>query len=118
MNIEWLRDYCLSKAGVTESFPFGEDVLVFKVLGKMFALISINDPDSVNLKCDPEKAIELRAEYPEAVIPGYHMNKKLWNTVYFQGVPAPLLKELVDHSYTEVVAKLPKKIQLELQKNQ
>lgn len=114
MNIEWLRDYCLSKAGVTESFPFDEDVLVFKVMGKMFALISVSEPDTVNLKCEPERAIELRTQYPDAVMPGYHMNKKLWNTVSLCGVPFSLLQELVDHSYAEVVAGLPKKVRTAL----
>lgn len=114
MNIEWLRDYCLSKPGVTESFPFDEDVLVYKVAGKIFALISISKPDTVNLKCEPERAIELRAQYPDAVIPGYHMNKKMWNTVTLSGVPFSLLQELVDHSYAEVVAGLPKKVKAAL----
>ena len=84
MNIEHLREYCISKEFVTEEFPFDNDTLVFKVQGKMFALISISDPRSVNLKCDPEYAIELREQY-DAVQPGYHMNKKHWNTVELRG---------------------------------
>jgi predicted DNA-binding protein (MmcQ/YjbR family) len=108
MNIESIRDYCLSKQEVTESFPFGEDTLVFKVLGKMFALLNLQGQLSVNLKCDPEKAIELREEF-SSVLPGYHMNKRYWNTVVLDGsVPDRLLKEWIDHSYNEVVKSLPK----------
>jgi len=108
-NIESFREYCLSLPGVTESFPFDESTLVFKVINKLFALTGLNSPEfKVNLKCDPVKALELRAEYPD-VIPGYHMNKKHWNTVYFDGdLPDDLLVELVDHSYDLVVAKLTK----------
>ncbi|MBL0339711.1 MAG: MmcQ/YjbR family DNA-binding protein [Bacteroidetes bacterium] len=114
MNIEELRSYCLSKKGVTESFPFDEDTLVFKVMGKMFCLTSISEPDSINLKCEPEKAIELREQYP-CVQPGYHMNKKMWNTVEIDGsISKKLLKDWIDHSYNEVVAGLPKKLQIEL----
>jgi predicted DNA-binding protein (MmcQ/YjbR family) len=108
MNIESIREYCLSKPEVTESFPFGEDTLVFKVLGKIFALMNLNSELSVNLKCDPEKAIELREEY-SSVLPGYHMNKRYWNTVMVKGsVSDRLLKEWIDHSYEEVVKSLPK----------
>lgn len=108
MNIELFREYCLGKPGVEETFPFGEDVLVFKV-GKMFALTSLQEPNRCNLKCDPERAIELRAQY-EAVQPGYHMNKQHWNTVtYNHDLPDDLLRELIDHSYELVVASLPKK---------
>jgi predicted DNA-binding protein (MmcQ/YjbR family) len=104
----------MNKKGVTESFPFDNDTLVFKVMGKMFALASLNEPDSVNLKCDPEKTEELRAQYM-AVQPGYHMNKKMWNTVSFNvDVNDKLLYELIDHSYEEVVKGLPKKTQAEL----
>ncbi len=114
MNIEELREYCLSKKGTTEAFPFDEDTLVFKVMGKMFCLTSLSEPDSINLKCDPEKAIELREQYP-CVQPGYHMNKKMWNTVVIDGsVSKKLLKEWIDHSYDLVVAGLPKKVQSEL----
>lgn len=114
MNIEELRVYCLSKKAVTESFPFDQDTLVFKVMNKMFALISLKEPDSMNLKCDPEKAIELREQYTE-VKPGYHMSKKHWNTVYFEGnLSTKQIKEMIDHSYDLVFASLPKKIRNEL----
>lgn len=108
-NIESFRDYCLSLNGVTESFPFDENTLVFKVMNKLFALTGLNSTEfKVNLKCDPSRAVELRAQYPD-VIPGYHMNKKHWNTVFFDGdLPDILLVELVDHSYELVVAKLTK----------
>jgi predicted DNA-binding protein (MmcQ/YjbR family) len=110
MNIETLREYCLQKEAVTESFPFGEDVLVFKVMNKIFALISLNKPDYVNLKCDPNRAIELRAEFPDAIQPGFHMNKSLWNTVQLNAkLPQWLLHQLIDHSYEEVIKKMPKK---------
>jgi predicted DNA-binding protein (MmcQ/YjbR family) len=108
MNIEEFRTYCLSKKGVTESFPFGEDTLVLKVLDKMFALANLDGPLSVNLKCDPEKAAELREQY-KAVKPGYHMNKQHWNTVLINGtVSDVLIKEWIDHSYSLVVNSLPK----------
>lgn len=114
MNIEDLREYCISKKGTTEAFPFDEDTLVFKVMGKMFCLTSLSEPDSINLKCDPEKAIELREQYP-CVQPGYHMNKKMWNTVIIDGsVSKKLLKEWIDHSYDMVVAGLPRKVQSEM----
>jgi predicted DNA-binding protein (MmcQ/YjbR family) len=108
MNIETLRNYCLSKAGTTESFPFDNDTLVFKVMSKMFALVSIQAPDSVNLKCDPARSEELRAEWEE-IQPGYHMSKKHWNTVSFFGrLSEALIIELIDHSYTLVAASLKK----------
>ncbi len=114
MNIEDFRNYCLSKKGVTESFPFGEDTLVFKVMGKMFCLTSLSEPDRINLKCDPEKAIALREEY-SCVLPGYHMNKSMWNTVIMDGtVSKKMICEWIDHSYDEVVKKLPKKDRLTL----
>lgn len=110
MDIEKLREYCISKKGVTEEFPFGADTLVFKVGGKMFALTGLNEDLSINLKCDPELAIDLRERYP-AVQPGYHMNKTHWNTVYINGsVSDKLVCEWIDHSYDEVVSKLPKKM--------
>ncbi len=110
MNIETFRTYCLSKKGVTESFPFDETTLVFKVGSKMFALTALDAPElKVNLKCDPEKAISLREQYPE-IIPGFHMNKKHWNTVQFNSnIGVKLFKELIDHSYDLVVQSLPKK---------
>ncbi|WP_348799076.1 MmcQ/YjbR family DNA-binding protein [Flavobacterium adhaerens] len=118
MNLETYYEYCLSKKGVTEHFPFDQDTLVFKVGGKMFALSSLsqwekNEP-SVNLKCDPERALELRAEY-DAIQPGYHMSKIHWNTIAVnQDAPDVLLKELIDHSYDLVFKSLTKKIQMEI----
>lgn len=118
MNIESYRNYCINKKGVTEHFPFDEDVLVFKVMGKMFALSSVEKWEegtpSVNLKCDPDRALELRVEY-EAVQPGYHMNKNLWNTVAInQDVSDEMIRELIDHSYDLIVSSLTKKLQAEL----
>jgi predicted DNA-binding protein (MmcQ/YjbR family) len=114
MDLEAFRKYCLSKKGVSEGFPFGEDTLVFKVMGKIFAITSFEQPLSVNLKCDPEKAVELRERY-EDVQPGYHMNKKHWNTVNFEGeIPVRELKEMTDHSYELVVKSLTKKLKEEL----
>ena len=110
MTLEELQHYCAKKPGVDWDTPFGPDVLVFRVAGKAFALASIGVFDSVNLKCDPERAIELRERY-EGIVPGYHMNKKHWNTVDVTGsVPPKLLLELVDHSYDLVRASLPKKV--------
>ena len=114
MNLEELRDYCLQKPGTTEGLPFGEDTLVFKVGGKMFLLTGIQDGNSFNAKCDPELAIELRERYTE-VQPGYHMNKKMWNTIYMNGaLPKKLLIGMIDHSYDLVFKGLPKKIQDEI----
>ncbi|NOU18508.1 MAG: MmcQ/YjbR family DNA-binding protein [Bacteroidales bacterium] len=108
MNIEELREYCISKKGVTEGFPFDEVTLVFKVGGKMFALTNLDGEPSVNLKCNPEKAVELREQY-SAIIPGYHMSKLHWNTVYMdRSLPENLIKELIDLSYDLVLASLPK----------
>jgi predicted DNA-binding protein (MmcQ/YjbR family) len=109
MNIEQIREYCLKKKGVTEEFPFDEETLVFKVMGKIFILASLDSiPLQVNLKCDPEKAIELREEY-EAVQPGYHMNKRHWNTVIIDGsVPNKNILEWIDHSYNLVAEGLKK----------
>lgn len=110
MNIEEFREYCLSKKAVTESFPFDETTLVFKVAGKMFALTDIEPPFSVNLKCDPERAIELRETYA-SVLPGYHMNKQHWNTIEVDGsIPDKLIYEWTDHSYDLVVQSLSKAI--------
>src|ERR1700750_1208270 len=110
MNLEALREYCLGKAQAAESPPFGEDVLVFKVGSKIFALASLDEvPARVNLKCDPDRALELRDRYEE-VQPGYHMSKKHWNTVIIEGsVPLPELHSMIDHSYELVVESLPKK---------
>lgn len=111
MDIETFRNYCIEKPGTTEEFPFGEETLVFKVLGKMFALTDVDDFGGVNLKCDPEKAEELREKY-DGIKPGYHMNKKHWNTVSMDGsVNDKLVFELIDHSYDLVVKSLPKKDQ-------
>ena len=118
MNIEYFRDYCLNKKGVTESFPFDENTLVLKVMNKMFALTSLSKTwFSVNLKCDPEKAIELREKH-ENIIPGFHMNKKHWNTITFENeeLPNDLVIELIDHSYDLVVSKLTKKLKEELKR--
>ena len=115
MDIEAYREYCLSKKGVTEGFPFDEVVLVFKVMGKMFALTDVDQFASVNLKCDPDLAISLREQYP-AVKPGYHMNKNHWNTVEMDGsIPDKLFKAWIDHSYDLIVQRLPKKLQRELE---
>jgi len=117
MNVEELRTYCMEKPGVTESFPFDEHTLVFKVMNKMFALVGLERvPPQANLKCEPERAEELREEYDGLIIPGYHMNKKHWNTIYMQQLPPTILQELVDHSYGLVVAKLPRKDKEELQR--
>ena len=108
MDIVFFREYCLSKKGVTESFPFGEPTLVFKVMDKIFALTNIDNFERVSLKCDPEKAIALRETYP-SVRPGYHLSKKHWNTIEIDGTIAdPLLKSMIDDSYSLVVAGLPK----------
>lgn len=108
MNIESYRAYCLGKKGVTEEFPFGEETLVFKVMGKMFALTNVQNFSSINLKCGPEEGAELREKYA-SVLPGYHMNKKHWITVLMDGsVTDKLLKQWIDRSYDLVVAALPK----------
>jgi predicted DNA-binding protein (MmcQ/YjbR family) len=101
----------MAKKGVEETFPFDEKTLVFKVMGKMFALTGLEREEfQVNLKCDPDRAIQLREEYPEQVIPGWHSNKKHWNTVFFEaGLPDDLLCEMIDHSYDLVVKGLRKK---------
>ena len=115
MNIEELREYCLSFAGATESMPFDDNTLVFKVMNKMFALTILEGDLSVNLKCEPELALELRTKY-SCVVPGYHMNKKHWNTVQINGsVPEVLVKEWISYSYDLVVKSLPKKIKDELE---
>jgi predicted DNA-binding protein (MmcQ/YjbR family) len=114
MNIESFRDYCISKKGVTEEFPFGEETLVFKVLGKMFALINIDSFTSINLKYYPDTIEELREQH-ECVKPGYHMNKKHWNTVMVDGsVPDKQLRQWIDDSYNLVIDGLPKKLKEEL----
>ena len=116
MDVEAFREYCLSKKGVSEEFPFGPNTLVFKVAGKMFALCGLDRvPLEISLKCDPEKALDLRDEYPENITGAYHMNKKHWNSIRAEHLPPNLVKELIDHSYTLVVKGLPKKQQHELQ---
>ena len=116
MHIDEFRDYCLAKKGVTESFPFDEVTLVFKVMGKMFALASLdNHPLTANLKCAPDWSVELRERYDGLIIPGYHMNKAHWNTVTLEGqVPGSLIEDLIDHSYQLVIESLPKYKQREL----
>jgi len=109
MDLAAFREYCLAKPGASEGTPFGETVVVFKVAGKMFALAALDEiPTTVNLKCDPDLALELRDRY-EQVRPGYHMNKKHWNTVELEaGVPAAEVRKMIDHSYDLVVKSLPK----------
>lgn len=114
MNIEEYRDYCLSFPCTTEEFPFDESTLVFKVAGKMFALTDVEEFSGINLKCDPEKAIQLREQYPE-VQAGYHMSKKHWNTVSVNGgVNDELIKDWIKDSYDLVVNSLTKKLRAEL----
>jgi predicted DNA-binding protein (MmcQ/YjbR family) len=114
MDIEFVRDYCLKKKAVTEELPFDEDSPVYKVAGKIFAIVNLVPPYSINLKCEPEKAMELRERY-EAVTPGYHMNKTHWNTVELnQNIPPKLIKEWIDQSYELVVSGLPIKQRIKL----
>jgi predicted DNA-binding protein (MmcQ/YjbR family) len=120
MHIEQLRDFCIAKKGVTEHFPFDDFTLVFKVMHKMFALTGLNDwekgEQKINLKCDPDKSEELRAEY-EGINPGWHMNKKHWNTVFLNSsdVSDDLARELINHSYNLVVSGLTKKVKKKLE---
>jgi predicted DNA-binding protein (MmcQ/YjbR family) len=109
MDLAQFREYCLSKPHATEGTPFGPDVLAFKVGGKMFALAAFEEvPTTVNLKCDPDLALDLRDRYAQ-VKPGYHMNKKHWNTVEIEtGIPDAELRKMIDHSYELVVRTLPK----------
>jgi predicted DNA-binding protein (MmcQ/YjbR family) len=109
MNVETIREYVLQKPDVEEGFPFGEDTLVFKTRGKMFLLLSLAaDPLQFNVKCPPDKAVELRETYPDAVLPGYHMNKKHWNTIVVDGMlPTSLVQSFINESY-ELVAKSKK----------
>lgn len=116
MHIEAFRLYCLGLKGVEETLPFGPETLVFKVMGKMFAATGLNDEEfRVNLKCDPEWALDLRASYPD-IIPGWHMNKKHWNTVYCERdtIEETLIIQLIDHSYELVVSGLKKADQMAL----
>jgi predicted DNA-binding protein (MmcQ/YjbR family) len=115
MNIDQLREYCLAKPGTTEELPFGPDTLVFKVMGKMYLLTGLENPEiRVNVKCDPEIAIELREKY-DSVIPGYHMSKKHWNTIILSSeIDDEFFKEQIDNSYKLVSSSFTKKLQKEL----
>ncbi|WP_294670673.1 MmcQ/YjbR family DNA-binding protein [uncultured Fluviicola sp.] len=114
MHFDELIHFCFQLPGATETFPFDKRTLVIKVQNKMFALVDVEDPTGINLKCDPEKAVELRERY-DGIQPGYHMSKKHWNTVSLEGlVDDSLIKELIVHSYDLVVSSLPKKLQDEL----
>src|SRR5690554_2482202 len=117
MNIEEVRELCLQMSYATEDMPFDDKTLVFRVGGKMFALLGLDsDPASINLKCEPEHAISLREEYPENVFPGYHMNKQHWNTVIVQlPITKSIFQEMLQHSYELIFQKLPKKTKEELQ---
>lgn len=118
MNIEDIRNFCLSFSQTEECFPFDESTLVFKVRGKMFCLTDLDNTTRINIKCNPEEAIELREKY-HFVEPGYHMNKKHWNTVHIsQTTPPDLIKQWITNSYTTVVASLPKRIQKEIYNTQ
>jgi predicted DNA-binding protein (MmcQ/YjbR family) len=115
MNIESFRTYCLEKNGVTEEFPFDANTLVFKVMGKMFALADVDLFESINLKCDPERSMELREQF-SGIEPGFHMNKRHWNTVSMDGsISDKLLTELIDHSYDLVVSKLSRILKVKLE---
>ena len=114
MNIEEIQTYCLSKSHTSEDMPFDDSTLVFRVYGKIFALLNLEEKLSINLKCDPLKAIEFREQYP-AITPGYHMNKKHWNTVIMDGsLDKQIVFNLIDHSYLQVVSKLPMKLRNEI----
>lgn len=108
MNIEEVHEYCLSLKGAIECFPFDNTTLVFKVGNKMFALLNLDGRNTMNLKCNPEKAIELREKHT-GIIPGFHMNKTHWNTIFFEEISSKLLSELITHSYELVVNSLSKK---------
>jgi predicted DNA-binding protein (MmcQ/YjbR family) len=109
MQLSFLHDYCMAKKGVEDTLPFGPDTLVYKVMGKAFLLCGVDDVvESFNVKCDPDLAIELREQY-DYVLPGYHMNKKHWNTIKTDNASLKLVKEWIDHSYNLVVEKLTKK---------
>ncbi len=117
MNVEEIREFCLSFVGATESFPFDDTTLVFKVAGKMFALLSLEDDKSVSLKCDPERAMRLREHYP-AIRPARYMSKKYWIMVGYDRVRDDELKDWIAHSYDEVVAKLPRKDREQLEEKE
>jgi predicted DNA-binding protein (MmcQ/YjbR family) len=108
MNPEELRSFCLSFENTTEDFPFGPENLVFRIEGKIYLIIDLSEPDHCNVKCDPEKAIQFREEYPEDVLPGYHMNKKHWNTIRLNGkLPKSMIKDMIRESYQLVTASGP-----------
>lgn len=110
MNVESIREYCISKPDAEECFPFDEVTLVFKVFGKMFAIVPLDNPSWIGLKCDPERAVELRDEYPDEIVPGNHLNKKHWNSVIFNGrLDYRLVVELIDHSYSLVLPRKARK---------
>ena len=110
MNLETFRDFCLSLPHTTEDMPFGEDILAFRICGRIFVLTNLESvPLRASLKCNPERALELREQYPEKIVAGYHLNKKHWNTVLLEGLPLTLIKEMIQHSYDQVLAKVPKK---------
>ncbi len=116
MDIESLRNYCLAKKGVTEKFPFDEETLTFQVMEKIFLFVDINLPESIIVKCEPELALELREKHEE-ITPGYHMNKKHWNSVSLKGrLKKGQLLEMIDHSYQQVIKGLTKKKKEELQR--
>lgn len=112
MDVEWVRRECLGLPMTTEDMPFGDDTLVFRLHGKIFCLLSLEPADRMNLKADPEQAIAWREAYPQ-VLPGYHMNKRHWNTVLFDGLPETLLRDLIHHSFQRVKGSLSRKLQLE-----
>lgn len=119
MHIEAFRNHCIAKPGVEETFPFDEKTLVFKVMGKMFAICDVDDYRGFTSKCDPERAVELREQYPGGILPGWHTSKTHWNTlIAHAGVPDDLQRDLIDHSYDLVVAGLTKKLQAELRELQ
>ena len=118
MNVESVRNYCLQKPGSEETFPFDEETLVFKVMGKMFALLPLEKQGTVNLKCEPSYALELREQYPE-IQPGYHMSKKHWNTIEFHSdVNDKMMCQLINDSYDLVFKSLTKKIQSEIKESE
>lgn len=116
MNIEQIREYCLSLNGVTEDMPFGDDTLVFRVMNKIFALVNLDGESRINLKCEPGRAISLREEF-SAIIPGYHMNKMHWNTLIMNGtLKKDMVTELISHSYDLIIESLPKSKKEELKR--
>ncbi|MCB0702068.1 MAG: MmcQ/YjbR family DNA-binding protein [Candidatus Kapaibacterium sp.] len=115
MNIEELRDFCLSMPYTTEDTPFDETTLAFRIGNKIYGLTNIDSiPTRINLKCNPERAIELREKYPDAIVPGYHMSKKHWNTLYTENLDSGLIEELIRHSYDLVFNSLTKSKRVEL----